>query len=438
MGSVEKDLFYRKEIQKKVRLHSLSHRDKEKSENLQRKRLLWFLNKIVANSPFYKSPPYKSILSSRHLEDNFVRIPLLEKIRLKEMAEDFISGKKENAYFKVWTSGSSGEPLKMWFDQDFFVGYYAYFLSFLRRMELKPLPHSTCILTLSAFRTPMNNPYEIIQPLLNYSSCIYTTIHPSLWRSPSEAVNFISLRSPMILYAMPSTLELLCETIDNTLPPIPIRPRLIISVMETLLPETRRKIEKFFGVPVLDEYGLSEMGGIVAAECRQKKGFHINTVDYYVEIVNSSGEILPDGEEGEIVITNLYNRTVPLLRYRTGDFGVMIHKQCSCGSVAPRIAKLTGRSITRFVLPDGSTYNPFDKFGIFLVRLPLKKYQLIQQKDFHITLFYIGDSGISDHNDARAMRRKVHKLYKGRATFQIKKVDKFDFEGKFQPFLNLS
>ena len=110
--------------------------------------------------------------------------------------------------------------------------------------------------------------------------------------------------------------------------------------------ETRGKIEAAFGIDVYNSYGLSEMNGPgVAFECECKAGMHLWEDNYIIEIVNpQTGEPLPDGEIGEMVLTTLCREAMPLLRYRTRDITSVMPLPCSCGRTHRRINRITGRA----------------------------------------------------------------------------------------------
>ncbi|HHU82031.1 MAG TPA: phenylacetate--CoA ligase [Firmicutes bacterium] len=110
--------------------------------------------------------------------------------------------------------------------------------------------------------------------------------------------------------------------------------------------ELRRQIEELYGVKAYNSYGLSEMCGPgVGFECPYQDGMHIWEDRYFVEVINpETGEAVPDGEEGELVLTTLQKEAMPLLRYRTGDLTSIIPGRCQCGRVHKRIARIKGRA----------------------------------------------------------------------------------------------
>ena len=110
--------------------------------------------------------------------------------------------------------------------------------------------------------------------------------------------------------------------------------------------EMRRNIEATLGIKAYDIYGLTEITGPgVSFECSEQGGMHVNEDHFYAEIINpETGEVLPEGEKGELVFTCLDKEAFPMLRYRTRDICVLSRKPCSCGRTHIRMAKPMGRS----------------------------------------------------------------------------------------------
>jgi phenylacetate-CoA ligase len=108
----------------------------------------------------------------------------------------------------------------------------------------------------------------------------------------------------------------------------------------------RREIEKRSGLVAIDIYGLSEIiGPGVSAECPEQNGLHINEDHFLAEIINSeTGEVLPEGSAGELVITTLTKDATPVLRFRTRDICSITREKCPCGRTTARMSRITGRT----------------------------------------------------------------------------------------------
>ena len=108
----------------------------------------------------------------------------------------------------------------------------------------------------------------------------------------------------------------------------------------------RHDIENTLGIKAYDIYGLTELSGPgVAFECEEQHGMHINEDHFIAEIIDpNTGEVLPDGEKGELVFTSITKEAFPLLRYRTRDICVLTREKCSCGRTHVKMSKPMGRS----------------------------------------------------------------------------------------------
>ena len=108
----------------------------------------------------------------------------------------------------------------------------------------------------------------------------------------------------------------------------------------------RRDIEKNLRIKAYDIYGLTELEGPgVSYECCEQRGMHICEDQFIAEIIDpNTGEVLPDGEKGELVFTSLNKQAFPMVRYRTRDICVLSHEKCSCGRTHVRMSKPMGRS----------------------------------------------------------------------------------------------
>ncbi len=158
-----------------------------------------------------------------------------------------------------------------------------------------------------------------------------------------------------VIHVIPSYAMHLADTLDSMgIDPKKEFPHFKSAIMgaEPYSEETRKKVEDFFGIDVFNSYGLSEMNGPgVAFECPEKNGTHIWEDNYYVEIVNPDTlEPVPDGEQGELVITTLNREAMPIIRYRTKDLTSILPGTCPCGRTHKRLQRITGRSDDMMIL----------------------------------------------------------------------------------------
>jgi phenylacetate-CoA ligase len=132
-----------------------------------------------------------------------------------------------------------------------------------------------------------------------------------------------------------------------------LRPQGIISTSMMLLAPERRVIEAAFGCKVTDRYGCEEVG-LIACECEQHNGMHLDIEHLYVEFIRADGSAAAPGEEGALVITDLFNKGMPFIRYRIEDVGVPTDRVCPCGRGAPLLERVSGRVADYLKRQDGS------------------------------------------------------------------------------------
>lgn len=160
---------------------------------------------------------------------------------------------------------------------------------------------------------------------------------------------------------------------------IPARPMALISTAVAMSLGLKKRLEKRYGCPVIDWYSLTETGPIGYA-CPETDGYHILPHDVYVESLDAEGRSVPSETRGEIAVTGGRNPYLPLLRYRTGDWGRLDHNPCACGDPMPRILDLEGRAPVVFRAANGSIVNPVD-ISRLLRGFPLIQHQFHQGSD---------------------------------------------------------
>jgi phenylacetate-CoA ligase len=179
----------------------------------------------------------------------------------------------------------------------------------------------------------------------------------------------------------------------------------VVSSAGTLFPEYRKAIESVFRGNVYNRYGTRELGNI-AFECEQHDGLHISMSTHHVEILSDDGHTLTEGENGNIVVTTLTNYSMPLLRYKVGDMGVLTKKECRCGRSTDRIVDISGRS-SDMIKINGGIISPFFIIHLFgVVHNPqwLEKFQVIQKSE---KIFFVKLVINNDFDKTKVIRETV-------------------------------
>ena len=159
-------------------------------------------------------------------------------------------------------------------------------------------------------------------------------------------VQFMCELGSTILCCTPSYAAYLAESIWERGLQDKIKLKAGIFGAEAWTEEMRHDIEEKLGITAFDIYGLTEISGPgVSFECSEQTGMHINEDHFIAEVINpKTGEVLPDGEKGELVFTSITKEAFPLIRYRTRDICILSHKKCSCGRTHVKMTKPLGRS----------------------------------------------------------------------------------------------
>ncbi len=174
------------------------------------------------------------------------------------------------------------------------------------------------------------------------------TVIPVSGGNSKRQINIMKDFKSSVLLSTPSYALNLADAMDSmNIPPSSLSLRVGVFGAEPWSENMREEVEKKLNLKAVDIYGLSEvMGPGVAMECLQTdKGMHIFEDHFLPEIIDpDTGEVLPPGEQGELVFTTLTKEAFPIIRYRTKDISRLIYEQCGCGRTLVRMDKVTGRT----------------------------------------------------------------------------------------------
>lgn len=204
-----------------------------------------------------------------------------------------------------------------------------------------------------------------------------------------------------------------------------LRPRGIISTSMMLLEPERAVIERTFGCKVTNRYGCEEVG-LISCECERHDGMHLNLDHVLVEFLRDDGTEAAPGEEGNIVLTDLINRGMPLVRYRVGDVGVTNNRLCACGRGSPLMERVTGRQADFLKRADGSMVA-----GVSLVERTLtaiagiEQMQLVQDVLDKVTVKVVRGPGYDEQCESM-LRDEFQSVFGEKTTIEIRHVAALD------------
>jgi phenylacetate-CoA ligase len=194
-----------------------------------------------------------------------------------------------------------------------------------------------------------------------------------------QFVNSWRRYQPQVIYGHSHSIYILAKYLEDR-KIMDLRPRGVISTSMMLLPHEREVIEKVFLCRVTNRYGCEEVG-LIACECEEHNGMHLNADHLYVEFIREDGMPAMPGEEGKMVVTDLLNQGMPLIRYRVEDVGVPSNRRCPCGRGLPLMERVAGRVADFLKKKDGSQVA-----GVSLVERTvtaikgIRQMQIVQEK----------------------------------------------------------
>lgn len=226
---------------------------------------------------------------------------------------------------------------------------------------------------------------------------------------------------PKYFYGYVSMIRQFAEYIEREDIHHSIRPSAIITTAEVLSSTDREIIERVFNCRVFNEYGCGEVGTI-AHEC-EHGNLHINSENIIIEVIGGNGEPLSADEPGEIVVTDLVNYSMPLIRYRIKDFGVLSLRKCECGVNLPVIKEVFGREYDYLINEEGEKFH--GEFFLYLVEdlskqgVSINGVQFIQDDELNITVKIVSDE-VFDFEDY--FSRQIKELMRSMLSVTVERV----------------
>jgi len=356
----------------------------EKNREIQRKKLFEIIKYANQNIPYYKRivKEYNIQFSEDTIFDDIKKFPILTKEIIRNNFDKLFKF-RDNTYYRNTSGGSTGEPVIFYQDRNYLeweiatkilfnewagrkigepmVKLWGSLQDILRDSQgfkgyLKQQLYGVTIL--NSFRMTEKGMYEYVQRINNIKPCLILAYASSI----GEFTRFIQ-EHHLSIYS----------------------PKTVMTSASVLYPEIRARIEKVFRTTVFNRYGSREAGDI-ACNCKTSPGLHLIPDIHYVEIVDENGKEVKPGEPGEIIITSLTNYTMPLIRYKIGDRGILSNKDCKCGHGLPLLEKVVGRTKGIFKNKFGTFIDSGIFNQLFFFRENIKQYQVIQEAIDYISI----------------------------------------------------
>lgn len=390
--------------------------------------LLWHAYRTV--------PFYRELWDSIGLEPSRIRnleeyrcVPILSKAEIRERGQSMISTDYRLDQLRpISTSGSTGVPLKVWSDEDSMQWKRAHALrskewSGWRLGERQANIWGNPDYLKAGWRGRLRN------DLLHRARYLDTL------RMDEQAMRAFAedlVRRPTsLLFGHAHSVYLFAHFVESQ-GITGIHPKAIITTAMILHPRQRRVIERVFSCPVSDRYGCEEVG-LIASECIPHQGLHVNTDGVYVELIRD-GEPVPPGVPGSVVVTDLTNRGMPILRYQLGDVAVASERTCPCGRQMLLLERIEGRDADYVVTANGDLISGISLTENFASLVPgIDQIQIIQETVERFLLRIVRGVDFGPRNLER-IGELVAKRFGPSATFECEFVDRIPQErsGKYR------
>ncbi|MBZ0333692.1 phenylacetate--CoA ligase family protein [Marinobacter sp. AL4B] len=212
-----------------------------------------------------------------------------------------------------------------------------------------------------------------------------------------------------------------------------LRPQGIVATSMMLLEHERASIEQAFGCKVTNRYGCEEVG-LIACECEQHNGMHINLPHVYVEFLDANDRPVTQGEPGKVVVTDLNNFAMPLIRYRVEDVGVFGERVCECGRGFPLLERLEGRVADFLRLPAGGQVSGISLVERTLTKVPgIEQMQLIQEQINEVAINRVKGREYTEKTD-KELEQAMREVFGEEVVLTINDVEEIPQEasGKYR------
>ena len=322
-------------------------------------------------------------LRNSDIESQFQKLPLLTKSRIRENQPRLVAANLRGQLMTKATGGSTGVPLQIQLDQGslerrtaaMWRGYgWAGAGPGTKQFFLWGVP----VEERPSWRDWKDRIYNVILRRKVFSAFQLTE------SVTVDLARMVARYQPDSIVAYTNAIYTFAKNLQER-GLRPYSPQSIVVGAEKLHPFQRETIESVFQAPVFETYGCREFM-MIGGECSEHHGLHLTMENLLVEIVDDDGKPTPKSEIGNVVVTDLYNYGMPMVRYLTGDQAVAGWGTCRCGRGLPTLSEVRGRSADTIRTPDGRQIP-----GVFFPHLlkdfaGIRQFQVVQSSRDHLQL----------------------------------------------------
>jgi phenylacetate-CoA ligase len=389
-------------------------------EQIQFENLKRLVAHTFANCPYYRERWSAMGLSPQTLKspEDFRRWPVMGRDQVVQNREQMRAQVPGMRFIRKATSGSTGAPLQIEYDTGSEERRYGATYRAYNWAGAGPGTKQLMLWGMPIAKRPLLHEWKDDLYHRIYRRRVLNSFELSEQRVP-EFLAALNRRKPDALIAYTNPIYTFARDLEAR-GLKPHSPKTIVVGAEKLYDFQRELIERVFRAPVFETYGSREFM-LTAAECDRHKGLHLTTEHLLVEVLNDDGTPTPDGQEGNIVITDLFNYGMPLVRYVNNDRAIAGWQQCPCGRGLPLMRPPTGRTLDVVTTPDGRRL-PGEFFPYLLKDFALKRYQIVQDASDHCEVRLVPSAGWSE-NDRKKIDEGVRLAVGSSMRFDIVMVE---------------
>lgn len=392
---------------------------KEKILDFQIEKLRRLLENAYQRVPFYRNEMIRRGLRPEDIRyvGDLETLPVVTKAIIKQDAHEFLAeGYQLEKLVKDSTGGSTNEPTSFYRSREQDSWHWA-----LKYRMWGMAGYRLGVPYLNIYNMRRTGLRKRLQDRLLRNHAYYLFEGTAQEEMLSEILQILSHRRIQFLAGCTTTILILAQYRASLGKPPPLSLKSILTTGSLLTERDRAFIEEWLRAPVWDHYGLGGEGAHVAAECEEKKGYHINVENVLIEPADKAKVDL--GESTGILVTVLDNHSWPLIRYESGDEAVFSTRECRCGRGLPLLERIDGRVSEVIAMPNGVRLNTHFFSVVFAELNDVAQYQVEQMAPDHLLLRVVWRTEGNRENISRWMSNKIAEMVGGRVKLTIEGVD---------------
>ena len=364
-------------------LESIQFSNRDELKKLQAEKLSDLLNHAVENIPYYKDLKGKFALTPETVFEDIRNFPVLDKDTLisreKELTADNIK-----ITSSLYTGGTFSKKATLHMDDHMELCAPDEFFN----KKVGMVPGKSRLIFKADKRRKETHQIGGMDYDFNNISKSYRISHLFLNNKKFKMIKEILIhKKPKIIWGNTHAIFITANYVKNN--DIKIRPpELALCGGQMLVPLYKERIEEVFKTKVYDRYGSVECGN-TANQCKQQDGYHYVPTTHFIEVLDDNLNEVAEGETGNIYITTLIKRAMPMIRYKQDDLVEFTEKLCACDCNFPILAKIQGRRKEGVLSPKGTYLSLMPSNLIMSDSGEIKDYQIIQTEEDSMLIRYV-------------------------------------------------